>query len=48
MEKHLIYLAIKFHKFVFKNYLKKINYLFENNIKKDFTLFDLGATDGKL
>ena len=30
----------------FRNYLKKIRYLLENNLKKNFTLLDIGAADG--
>ena len=46
MEKYFIYLVKLIYRFYFKNYLKKIRYLLENNLKKNFTLLDIGAADG--
>tara|TARA_B100000989_G_scaffold298400_1_gene287509 strand:- start:2371 stop:3306 length:936 start_codon:yes stop_codon:yes gene_type:complete len=46
MEKYFIYFVKLIYKFYFKNYLKKISYLLESNLKKNFTLLDIGAADG--
>ena len=46
MEKYFIYFVKLIYKFRFKNYLKKISYLLESNLKKNFTLLDIGAADG--
>ncbi len=46
MEKYFIYFVKLIYKFNFRNYLKKIRYLLENNLNKNFTLLDIGAADG--
>ena len=46
MEKLFIYIIKFIYKFEFKNYLKKINFLLEKNLKNKFTLLDIGAADG--
>jgi FkbM family methyltransferase len=46
MEKYFIYLVKLIYRFYFRNYLKKIRYLLENNLKKNFTLLDIGAAGG--
>jgi FkbM family methyltransferase len=46
MEKYFIYIVKLFYKSSFKSYLKKINFLLDTNLKKNFTLLDIGAADG--
>ena len=46
MEKYFIYFVKLIYNLNFRNYLKKIRYLLENNLNKNFTLLDIGAADG--
>jgi hypothetical protein len=45
MEKYFIHLVKLIYRFYFKSYLKKIRYLLENNLKKNFTLLEIGVAD---
>ena len=46
MEKFFLYIVKLFYKFSFINYLKKIRYLLNNNLHKNFILLDIGAANG--
>ena len=46
MEKIFIYIVKFFYKIKFNIYLKNIKLLLNNNLKKKFTLLDIGAADG--
>lgn len=46
MEKLFLYIIKFIYKFKFKNYLKKISYLLEKNLKNKLTLLDIGAAEG--
>lgn len=46
MERIFLYIVKFFYKISFKNYLREISLLLNKNLKKNFTLLDIGAANG--
>ena len=46
MEKFFLYIIKFYYRISFKNYLREISFLLVKNLKKNFTLLDIGAANG--